>query len=110
MIGSGIAFVGEARRWSSYGQFSIATKIPVQIFGVKGPLVMVSAFLYFLMGFLLATETGTGTVFYFCSSWTVIYIDMGMEWYESWKSMFTPVIDCVIHTTNLIVLVYSFSQ
>mmetsp|Transcript_310 Transcript_310/g.369 ORF Transcript_310/g.369 Transcript_310/m.369 type:complete len:178 (+) Transcript_310:275-808(+) len=107
MLSCCVAFTAEELRWSSYGQFSIATKIPVQIFGVKGPLVMVSALLYFLMGVLLISETGTGTVFYFCASWSVIYIDMGMEWYNSWRAMFAPTIDIIIHLTNFVVVFYS---
>lgn len=35
------AYIGETFRWPSFLRFSVTTKVPIQIFGVNGPLVMV---------------------------------------------------------------------
>lgn len=107
-LGSFMTLLSEFFRWKSYGKFSIATKIPVQFFGIKGPLALIALMLYLILSILLATETGTSTVFYICCSWAVLYFDLAIEFYESTKEAFAHSIDRVVHATNSILLFYSF--
>eukprot|EP00924_Labyrinthula_sp_SR-Ha-C_P006142 maker-scaffold_54-snap-gene-1.22-mRNA-1 protein AED:0.20 eAED:0.20 QI:76/1/1/1/1/1/3/1480/160 len=103
-----VSLFGEYYRWKSYGQFSIATKVPVQICGLNGPIAFLCFLLYNIFGLLLITETGTTDVFYFSTFWTVFYLEMGLDFYDSFYDMVKPNIDKVIHFTNLFTMVYSF--
>jgi hypothetical protein len=103
----------EKYQWnmSSFSRFSIATKVPVQVFCVSGPLVMVSAFLYLILALLLLMD-GTREVFFIAASWTAICIDMSLVMYET--SAISQIannwIDVCLHVVNALVVVHTFNK
>ena len=101
----------ERNQWdlASYNRFSIATKVPVQVLCVSGPLVLVSACLYSLLALLLLMN-GTREVFFIAASWSAICIDMSLVMYDSLSQILANWIDIVIHLVNFAVLVHTFRQ
>lgn len=106
-FGSVMTIVSEYLRWKSYGKFSIATKVPVQIFGLKGPLVLIALCLYLIVTVLLVTETSTLTTFYLISIWSVLYFDIGLKFYNTLKEAMTHMIDVLVHCTNFLLFLYT---
>ena len=110
MLASIIAMIGEKYKWASFGEFSIATKVPVELFFVTGPIVLVTTLLYGMFAFLLATERATSTVFYFSASWSVIFTDMSLILYKDWRTLVHRRIDMCLHAVNIITAGYSFAN
>lgn len=110
-VASLLCLARERYQWelASYNRFSVATKVPVQVLCVSGPLVLVSSCLYALLGALLLMG-GTREVFYICSSWAAICIDMSFVLYDRVQQVFTNWIDVVIHVVNLFVITRTFRQ
>lgn len=48
------------------------------------------------------------TVFYLICSWSVIYLDLSMQEYKTYKDMFKHNIDKIINVINLALIVYSY--
>lgn len=106
-----LAYIGEMFRWPSFLRFSVTTKVPIQIFGVNGPLVMVGAVIYLMLVVyfsLLAPRRGTGFPFYITTMWSIIFIELGFDHYKTWIDMCTPVVDIVLHAVNAVIITYSF--
>jgi len=107
MAASVYALLGERYKWSSFVGFSVATKVPVEIFFVSGPIVMVTFLLYAVLAFLLSTERATSTVFYISASWAMIFIDMSLVLYDDWRDIFRKYVDTCLHTVNIYIAVYA---
>mmetsp|Transcript_15928 Transcript_15928/g.25989 ORF Transcript_15928/g.25989 Transcript_15928/m.25989 type:complete len:140 (+) Transcript_15928:1166-1585(+) len=110
MLVSIFALLGERLKWASFAEFSVATKVPVEVFFVSGPIVMVTLLLYGILAFLLATEQATSTVFYISASWAIIFLDMSLILYKEWKDMFRRNIDICLHSVNIVITAYAFSH
>lgn len=77
-----IALYRESKRLGNPNRFSVSTKIPVQIFCISGPLVLLTLILYLLLLILLYLQPNrTTSVFYISSSWTIIFMDMNVTYY-----------------------------
>jgi len=94
------ALLGERFKWASFGSFSVATKVPVEVFCVEGPIVMVTFVLYALLAFLLATERATSTCFYISASWAIIFMDMCIILHKDWRDIYKQNIDSMLHFVN----------
>jgi hypothetical protein len=101
------ALLGERLKWHSFGHFSVATKVPVEIFCVSGPIVMVTAVLYALLVFLLASERATSTVFYISACWSIIFVDMSAMLYSEWRDLLRGSVDVCLHSVNLVIVGYA---
>jgi len=110
-VASVVSLVLERSQWdiASYNRFSVATKVPVQVLCVSGPLVMVSACLYSLLAVLLLMG-GTREVFFISASWAAICIDMSAVLYDSVAQMCANWVDLTLHAVNLFVVVHTFSR
>ena len=105
--------VVEHMKWDpkSFQRFSVATKIPVEIFCISGPLVLVSAIIYTMLAGLLLTGSGSSSAFFIASSWSAIMIDMSFVCYSNAiYEIFSNKIDLVLHVVNAITVVYTFNQ
>jgi hypothetical protein len=101
------ALLGERLKWASFEHFSVATKVPVEIFCVSGPIVMVTAVLYALLAFLLASERATSTVFYISACWSIIFVDMSAMLYSEWRDLLRGSVDVCLHSVNLVIVGYA---
>jgi hypothetical protein len=101
------ALLGERLKWHSFEHFSVATKVPVEIFCVSGPIVMVTAVLYALLAFLLASERATSTVFYISACWSIIFVDMSAMLYSEWRDLLRGSVDVCLHSVNLVIVGYA---
>jgi len=110
-VASLVSLALERYQWdlASYNRFSIATKVPVQVFCVSGPLVLVSACLYSLLALLLLMD-GTREVFFVTASWTAICVDMSCVMYDAVGQMLSNWIDVVLHLVNIAILAHTFRQ
>jgi len=105
--------VVEHRKWNpkSFQRFSVATKIPVEIFCVSGPLVLVSAIIYTILAGLLLLGDGSASAFFIASSWSAIMIDMSFVCYSNpLYEIATNRVDLVLHLINLITVYNAFRQ
>mmetsp|Transcript_9154 Transcript_9154/g.18023 ORF Transcript_9154/g.18023 Transcript_9154/m.18023 type:complete len:239 (-) Transcript_9154:394-1110(-) len=110
MIVSLYALLGERFKWASFTRFSVATKVPVVILCVSGPIVMVTFILYAFLAFLLVTERATSTCFYISASWTVIFTDMSLILYRDWRDLCRRNVDLSLHIVNSVILIYTFAN
>lgn len=103
----------EHMKWDpkSFQKFSIATKIPVEIFCVSGPLVLVSAIIYTIMAGLLFLGGGSSSAFFIAASWSAIMIDMSFVCYtNALYEIFTNRVDLVLHIVNFFTVYNAFNQ
>jgi hypothetical protein len=103
----------EHMKWDpkSFQRFSVATKIPVEIFCISGPLVLVSAIIYTMLAGLLLTGSSSSSAFFIASSWSAIMIDMSFVCYSNAVyEIFSNRIDLVLHLVNAVTVVYTFNQ
>ena len=100
-------------RWDpkSFQRFSIATKIPVEIFCVSGPLVFVTSIIYLIMAGLLMLDTSTSSVFFLSTSWSAIMIDMSFVCYNQvLNEILANRVDIILHLVNFFTVGYSYHQ
>jgi hypothetical protein len=95
---------------ASFSRFSVATKIPVEVLCLSGPLVLVSTIMYILLSALILLEGSSKYVFFISASWSAIVIDMSFVMYESVSDVLANRIDLIIHIVNACTVANSFSQ
>jgi len=103
----------EQMKWDprSFQRFSVATKIPVEVFCISGPLVLVSAIIYVIMAGLLFMGGSPTSTFFISSSWSAIMIDMSFVCYSSpFTEILTNKVDLILHIVNVITIYNSFNQ
>jgi hypothetical protein len=103
----------EHLKWDpkSFQRFSVATKIPVEIFCVSGPLVLVSAIIYSILAGLLYIGGGSSSAFFISASWSAIMVDMSFVCYSNAiYEIMTNRVDLVLHIVNLVTVYNAFTQ
>lgn len=103
--------VMEQLKWDmkSFQRFSVATKIPVEVFCISGPLVLVSAIIYSILAGLLLTGSSSSSAFFIASSWSAIMIDMSFVCYNNaLYEILTNKVDFILHVVNLATVYHTF--
>lgn len=105
--------VVEHFKWDakSFQRFSVATKIPVEVFCLSGPLVLVSAVIYAIMAVLWLLDSGSSSIFFISASWSAIMIDMSFVCYTNvMAEICANRVDVVLHVVNLFTVVFAFQH
>ena len=108
---SAVALYGEHRKWPSQADFSVATKVPVELLCITGPIVLVSFTLYLLLAYLIVTchdSASMKPVFYISTGWTMVYLDMCVTMYKNKSEIFTQRFDMSLHTVNFSLAILSY--
>lgn len=115
LLGVGLSvlvLVGEQFHWfpNSFQRFSVATKIPIEIFCVTGPVVLLSAVIYTIMLVLLLMDSNTSSVFFLSASWTAILMDMTLICYDEVVHLTKSKDDLAMHAINLLIVYFAFAR
>jgi len=122
---SAVALYGEHRKWPSQAAFSVATKVPVELFCISGPIVLVTFTLYLLLMFLVVTchhsaraeaehledvnySTCMAPVFYISAGWSTVYVDLCFALYSDISELFRQRFDMSLHAINCALTVLAF--
>ncbi|KAH9259073.1 hypothetical protein BASA81_002693 [Batrachochytrium salamandrivorans] len=115
LLGVGLSvlvLMGEQFHWfpNSFQRFSVATKIPIEIFCVTGPVVLLSAVIYTIMLVLLLMDSNTSSVFFLSASWTAILMDMTLICYDEVVDLTKSKDDLAMHAINLLIVYFAFAR